>query len=372
MAFSFMNNSFLSIDIGFRLIKILQIKKKDDNLIEIVNFGIGNTPKDCIKNGAIKDKAKVIDEIRRVMQENNLNAKEAKIVMSGTNIITRIIMLDNVSESEISDMVYEEIESFMPINLDEHSIDFKVLEHINKGGKDMIRVFVTAVNKAIIDSYVDILKALNLKPISVDTPANSISKLFNKDITIKQQTNNNASLTRKKDYSLDSGTIAVLDFGSETTIVNIIKNKVLEFNRVILIGSTNIDKSIYDRIIVDKTKIDLAEKYKKQYGIVSKRDINNDMEWNCSEAAKVVVNDIVRNINTCFDFYIARCGGEKISKILITGGGSQLAGLREYLEEVFKLPCFTINSLEIAGVEFYKNLDNTRINYLGNAIGIAL
>lgn len=368
MAFSFFNNYFLTIDIGFRLIKVLQIRKKENNTIEIVNFGIGNTPKDCIKNGAIKNKSRVIEEIKKLMLENNISAKEAKIVMSGTNIITRIIMIDNVPESEVNNCVMQEIESFMPINLDEHRVDFKILDHVTYGGQQKIRVFVTAVKKSIINSYIDILNSLNLKPISVDTPANSISKLFNKDIKLKQTDNWSR---RQRNAKLESGAIAVLDFGSETTIVNILKNKVMEFNRVILVGSSNIDKAIFDNIITDKLKVDFAEQYKKKYGLVARRDINNDLEWNCSETTKVVVNEIIKNINTCFDFYTTRCGGEKISKILIAGGGSQLPRLREYLEEIFKLPCYEINSFDIPEVEFFQKLDTGRINYLVNAIGIA-
>ncbi len=369
MAFSFFSNYFLTIDIGFKLIKVLQIRKKENDAIEVVNFGIGNTPKDCIKNGAIKNKSRVIDEIKRLMQDNNITAKEAKIVMSGTNIITRIIMIDDVPEDEVGDKVMREIESFMPINIEEHSVDYKILDYVYKGGLKKRRIFVTAVKKSIISSYVDILNSLNLKPVSVDTPANSIAKLFHKEIRLKDLDDR---IRVQRNQSFDSGTVAVLDFGSETTIVNILKNKVIEFNRVILIGSSNIDKEIFEKIITDKVKSDFAEQYKKKYGIVLKRDFNNDLEWHCSETTKVVVNDIIKNINTCFDFYTARCGGEKITRILITGGGSQLPNLREYLENIFKVPCYATNSIDIPGVEFSVNLDINRINYLTNALGIAL
>jgi len=371
MAFPFFNNYFLTIDIGFRLIKILQIKKRDNGVIEVVNFGIGSTPRDCIKNGAIKDKNKVIEQIKKVIQENNLTAKEAKIVMSGTNIITRIIMIDEVPEEEIENKIMQEIENFIPIDARDHRVDFKVLDHVMSNGKRKIRVFITAVKKEIIDSYIDILNFLNLKPISVDTPANSISKLFRKDITLKEHEANIRN-TMQRSSGFDSGAIAVLDFGSETTIVNILKNKVIEFNRVILIGSSNIDRAIFEKIIMDKYKADFAEQYKKKYGIKLKRDINNDLEWNCSEISKAIVNEIIKNINTCFEFYRTRCGGEKISKILIAGGGAQLPNLREYLEYIFKLPCYHTNSIDIPGVEFSEKLDINRINYLVNALGIAL
>lgn len=369
MAFSFFNNYFLTIDIGFKLIKVLQVRKKEDDAIEVVNFGIGNTPKDCIKNGAIRNKARVIEEIKRLIRENDITAKEAKIVMSGTNIITRIIMIDDVPEDEVENRVKSEIESFMPIDMKDHSVDFKMLDYNRNGGVKKRRIFVTAVKKSIINSYVDILNSLNLKPVAVDTPANSIAKLFNNEIWLKDT---DTRIRVQGNQRFDTGTVAVLDFGSETTIVNILKNKVIEFNRVILIGSSNIDKEIFEKIVADKLKVDFPEMYKKKYGIILKRDYNNDLEWNCSEISKGVIDEIIKNINTCFNFYTTRCGGDKITKILITGGGSQLIHLKDYLEGIFKIPCYSINSVDIPGVEFSENLDVNRIYYLTNALGIAL
>jgi len=43
---------------------------------------------------------------------------------------------------------------------------------------------------------------------------------------------------------LNKDAFAVIDFGSETTIINILRNKILEFNKVILSGSSNLDEAI--------------------------------------------------------------------------------------------------------------------------------
>lgn len=368
MALQFFVSDFLTIDVGFRYIKVLQVRKKKGSELFITNYGIGDTPRGCIKNGAITDKDRVIAEIKKVMHENNLSAKEAKIVVSGTNIITRIIMVDKVPDNEIDKKVWEEIHAYLPINLDEHRVDYKVLDMVKEDGGEKIKVFVTAVAKKIIDSYVEILKGLNLKPLSVDIPANSVSKFFQKDIEIKESEN----WARKQKFAkLNTSTVAVIDLGSETTIVNILKNKIPEFNRVVLLGSSNIDASIIKDLNIEAGQAEKAERYKKMYGIVKYRDPNNELEWQCSEAISAVVNEIGRNIKMCFDFYINRCAGEQISKIYLVGGGSKLKGLREHFEDAFNIPTYPINLIDIHGIEFSAELDKEKINYLINALGIA-
>lgn len=369
MALQLFSRDFMTIDIGFRYIKIIQLRKKKNNDLMVINYGIGDTPKGCIKNGAIKDKAKVVSEIKRVINEHDLSAREAKIVVSGTNIITRIIMVDKVEEKEVDKKVWSEIHNFLPIKFDEHRVDYKLLDVVNDNGKEKMRVFVTAVAKNIIDSYIEILKDLKLKPVSVDIPANSISKFFQKDIEFKETD----ILSRKQRFPKTStNTVAVIDLGSETTIVNILKNKIPEFNRVILLGSSNIDQVIIDHLALNMKDADKAERYKKMYGMVLFRDPNNDLEWQCSECARKIIGEITKNIKMCFNFYIDRCAGEQISKIFLVGGGSKLKGIREYFEEVFGIPTYPINYVDVRGIEFAPELNIEKINYLINAIGIAL
>jgi len=108
------------------------------------------------------------------------------------------------------------------------------MELINKG--ICYRCF-----KSIIQSYIDILIELGLKPISVDIPANSAAKFFNREIMVSES---ETWFKRQRSSKLSQNTFAVIDFGSETTIVNILRNRVLEFNKVILRGSSNIDEAI--------------------------------------------------------------------------------------------------------------------------------
>ncbi|MCX8129996.1 MAG: type IV pilus assembly protein PilM [Clostridia bacterium] len=362
-------NDLITIDIGFRYIKIVQIRKKKNNDLTIVNFGIGDTPRGCIKNGAIKDKERVIAEIKRVMSEHNISAKEAKIVMSGTNIITRIIMIDKVPASEIDTKAWEEIQAYLPINFNDHSVDYKVLGIVNEGNEEKIKIFVTAVAKKIINSYIEIIQSLGLKPVSVDIPANSVAKFFQKDIEHKEPEN----WARKQKLSkLNSKTFAVIDLGSETTIINILKDKTPEFNRVLLNGSSNIDVAIFKALNLEQNQMDKAERYKKSYGIVRYKDPNNELEWSCSEAAKSVMLDVVRNIKMCIEFYMTKCAGEQLSKVYIIGGGSKLKGIREFFEDTLGIPVYPINSISVEGVEFTSGLDTDRVNFLINAMGIAL
>lgn len=364
----FFSNSFITIDIGFRYIKIVQVKKSKNKskLLSVVNYGIGDTPKGCIKNGAIKDKDAVVAEIARVLKDHNINAKEAKIVMSGTNIITRVIMIDKVPDSEVDKRIWEEIRETIPVDMNSNRIDYKLLGETMVDGKVKLKVFVTVVSKKIIDNYIDILNQLRLKPIAVDIPSNSVAKFFKLDIDIGQD-----NTARKLKFSkYNNNTWIVFDLGSETTIINILKDKTPEFNRVILKGSSRIDHEIVKELDLQPHEVQKAELYKKMYGLSTILTPCN--EYLCSKAAMRVMDSIIKDIKMCIDFYLTRCNGEHPSKIFLIGGGSQMKGIEEYFEENLGLPAYKINVAKIGGLEFNQALDKDRLNYLVNALGVAL
>lgn len=362
----FLKTNPLSIDIGFRNIKIVEVELGRNNEIFIKNFGIASTPKGSIKNGAIKDVKSVTNEIRKVMENINTKAKNAKIVMSGTNIISRVFVVEKIPGEDMNHLVRTTISQSMPIDLDAHQIDYKVLQEFREDGIDKIKVFVTAVLKSIIQSYIDILIELGLKPISVDIPANSAAKFFNREIMVSES---ETWFKRQRSSKLSQNTFAVIDFGSETTIVNILRNRVLEFNKVILRGSSNIDEAI---AASTGKKLEEAERIKKIHGLAL-TDINADEEQEkIYNSIKSVIDDIIRQMFQCFEFYEKRCYGEKIGRIYMIGGGSQLKGLREYLEEVFQVPVYPVGLLSIEGIQINKGLDGERLNYLINSVGITL
>jgi len=69
--------------------------------------------------------------------------------------------------------------------------------------------------------------------------------------------------SKRKYKKVESDTFAVLDFGSETTIVNFLKDRVLEFNKVILSGSSILTSILQGT----QYKSSGAERLKKTYGM---------------------------------------------------------------------------------------------------------
>jgi len=358
--------SMVCIDVGYRNIKVVEVSVRKNNSIFINNYGIVSTPTDCIKNGAIYDVDKVLSVVKAVIKEQNMKAKNAKIIMSGTNIITRIYMIDKVTGESDDFTVKNSIPKFLPIDVDNYRMDYKILNTIKEKGKEKYKVFVTAVPKNILQSYVDVLQGLDLKPLAVDIPANSTAKFFNREIQTKDMDD---YYSKRKFKKVESDTFAVLDFGSETTIVNFLKDRVLEFNKVILSGSANMDEHISRELDIPLQE---AERLKKLYGMTTPNNLSKRDHVVTYGKVSGFIERLTKQIAKCFEFYLERCYGTPISKIFIIGGGSQLSGLNQYLFSTFNVPVYPVGLLNMKGVELKKSLDRDKLNYLINSVGISL
>lgn len=359
----FRKNTVLCIDIGYRNIKIVEVDVRKKNDLVILNYAIVPTPLGVIKNGAIYNVPRVVAEIKNAIQAQKIRSKNAKIIMSGTNIITRIYMMDKVEGESYEDTIEKSIPQYLPVKIEDYRIDYKILQIVKEQEMEKYKVFVTGVPKSILETYIDVIRGLGLIPLAVDIPANSTAKFFNRDIQVKTLE------VPEVNTSGENETFAVLDFGSETTIVNFLKDRVLEFNKVILAGSSNIDDYISKTLQIP---VERAEQLKKMYGMVPPNSLSSNDHTSAYYCVKEFVEKLIKQVIKCFEFYVERCYGEKISRIYVIGGGSQLLGLTNYLYSIFDVPVYPVGIVDLKGIELKSNLDREQLYYLINSVGIAL
>lgn len=363
------NNSIICIDIGYRNIKVVQVNVKKKTEVTIEGYGMTTTPYGVIKNGAISDVPKVTEEIKNVIKYNKLSAKNAKIIMSGTNIITRIYLIDKVEGESYEKTIIKTMPKYLPVNLDEYRVDYKILQIIKEDEVEKYKVFITAVPSKILKSYLEVLQGLNLKPLAVDIPANSAAKFFRRDIKVTKF----EEMYRKKGLldkiEANQDTFAVIDFGSETTVVNFMKDKVLEFNKVILAGSSNIDDIIAKNMGIS---LNDSEKLKKLYGLIPPKSKTDKEHILANKYIRGFADDLLRQIVKCFEFYLDRLYGHPISRIYVVGGGSQLRGLQQFLVAIFKVPVYPVTVLDLEGFKSSDKVDKSNLIYMINSVGISL
>ncbi len=362
----FLKNDILCIDIGFTNIKVVHSRKKKNGSLKILNFGIGNTPDGCIKNGVISDLRGIAENIKKVIDNQKINQKNVKIVISaGSNIVSKIVYIQNSEEKSLEERIRSELSDQSVLDISTQKIFYRIVGETVKLGHECSKVLVTIVPKKIYENYVKLLELLRFKPVAIDIPFSSMARFFSKSIMVPKQ-----DIFSKSLKSGDSKySTAVVDLGSETTNLSIINKGALDFNRIFLIGGRRLDYNIGSRLEVDQQ---MAERYKMMYGVTEESYFGDEVGRIVTECCKAYIEEIVDNLKRCIEFYVNRCEGNMVERIFFVGGGSGMKGLKSFAESKIGVPVYTFDNIDFQGIEFEPHLDKEKIRFLVNAVGLAM
>lgn len=370
------HKKFISLDIGSQNTKIVT-GKYQKNKVHIDRALVVDTPLHSIEDGNIVDKLRLSQEIKNVIGINSIKARDAICTTNSTAIINREITIPKAEDSELETMVKFEIQQYLPIIMEDHLIQYKVLEATQDNNSenpiDKLKVLVVVYPKHMAEGYLETLKDADLRPNALDVNFNSINKLLINDIEIngeKYTAKKSVAPTDDLGYQISpidkdpiNETVAFIDMGAENLSVNIYSNGQMNFSRMTTSGGNAIDKNIareYD------TTLEGAEKMKKQYCDLLEENNVEKMEQ-LNNIIKDDVNSWMEEINRILQFYKNKKVGNKVDKIFIHGGSSRLKGIEGYMTRALNVPVIKVKSM--SNIVLGKDVDKEQLDLYLNAIG---
>lgn len=343
------NKPKLSIDIGSKNIKIVEGSFNGDSIV-LENIIEIPTPANCYHDGQIIDVDILANAIKTALESNNVKATDVSYSMMSNSILNRVIELPSVKDEDIANMLEFEIGQHFPINLDEYITQSKIIEKIEEEPKKSI-ISVSALPKMIAEEYLKLTNALDLRPLSLDTNSNAISKLIYEEARV------NGELDR-----LLKSTIAVLDIGFNYTNITIIEKGNLKFNRLIDFAGKDIDINIANSFNISVEESE--EKKLKIKGLgIEEENISLSLMKDVIEST---IENLYSEIERIFKFYTSRSLGNAIGAIYLYGSTSNTVGLDKYIQDRFDISTHILKELGI--IESNKYKDENLIQYV-NAIG---
>ncbi len=325
--------SYLALDIGNKNMKMVWGGTEKDK-IHIYEYGIVNSPADSIKDGRIINPAAIARVVKEFIKKHKIKTDKMIANITGTGVITRDIQLPKSTDEEIEKMLEYEARQYFPVDLGNYVLDYKVQEEVMNPEGVFNRLILAAVPVKQADEYMEIPHLLDMEMKAMDLPANSISKsLFGF-----------GAGRNRADENYQVREFAVLDIGSDTTGVYIFYDGRLKFNRILLNGSSDVDRLISKEFNVALKQAEEIKRLKAK--VFSEEDEVKELPElvQLCRAIRPAVNNIITDISRFFDFYNSRNTGNKIETIYICGGGSKLKGLDAYIGSYFNISAERISS----------------------------
>lgn len=292
------SNKVLTVEITNESITIIEVSPSVKKQTNVHNALIFETPEDAYDDGMLRDVDRLSAVIREQLDANGITNKNAIFILSSTKIVQREVLIPEVKENKIKGIVAMNASEYFPVNVEDYVVSHSVLEHVVDENKaKQIKLMVVAAPTNMVKGYYELGSALGLTVQAIDYVGNAMLQM------IKTQTGTNM-------------TTMVIQLGSESTILNIVKGDTLLLQRTVPYGTNAVVTEVMDEKGVDATTAMTL--------LQNERLITVDFDDNAATGA---FRYLINNIGRVIDYYVTKNPDNPIDDVFLTGDGALIRGI---------------------------------------------
>ncbi len=350
--FPFKLNSF-GFDISDLSAKIVKLDKKNGKYF-FSFFGDFRIEKGLIEQGIIKDEealAENLEEGLKKIKAEKLKTKYVIFCLPEEKNLSQVIEMPDLPREDLEKALLFEIENYLPFPPTENYFDFIKLPSEKE---KKCNVLILAYEKKIVESYFRVLKRIKLEPVVFEPEILSLGRL----------------IPPSKDFVL------IIDLGETKTNFGVFSEGLLRFST-----SSHFSSSLLTEAISKELEIPLeeAEKLKKIVGLEesiflkyeTKESIFKKERGKVFDALVPCLSDLLDQIKKILDYFESFNPNFKIKKIFLSGGGSLLKGLKEFIQLQTEIETEILNPLLVLPLFKEPQISFEEIVKYSCAIGLA-
>lgn len=298
----------VGIDIGSSAIKVVQIKRVD-GVATLETYGelaLGPYANVEIGRATNLDPSRLAEALVDIIREASVTSTKAALSISyASSFVTILSLPPTVQESQLASMVPIEARKYVPVPINEVSLDWFIIpDQRGAGAADTaqkpMRVLLAAIHNEALEKYKTVMQKAGLQ-----TRFNEIE-----------------AFSSIRSSALDSdGLVTVLDIGASSTKLYVVSRGMIERVHSMTLGSQDMTLALSSALELSVVE---AEEIKRQVGII---EAENDPR--IKQSLIFTLERIMYEAKRVIAAYESGAGVQ-VSKVVCTGGGALLKGLPEY------------------------------------------
>src|SRR5438270_7217883 len=304
------NKSMVGVDIGSSSVKAVELQGKNGDF-QLVSLGYESLEPDSVVDGQIMELNSVSNAISNIFNEHKIKTNRVAAGVNGHSVIVKNIMLPQMSSAELQESFAWHAEEHIPFDITDVTLDY----HVTGTTDDAIHVLMAACKRDKVANLKQTIQLAGKQPDVIDVDAFALQNCY--ELNYDPQPDQ---------------IVALLNIGASTTNINILSGIRSVFTRDATFGGNQYTSLLQKELGLT---FDQAERVKRGMPLpegVEQREIEPILE---------TVSDILAlEIQKTIDFYRATVdeGETAVQRILISGGGSKLKGLVDFLSKRFEIP----------------------------------
>lgn len=321
----FPQRSNVGVDLGSHRIKVVQVDH-DAGGTRVVRSASVPTPHDSIRDGLVVEVRAAAEALGDALRIGRITATHGIVAAAGSSVFVRPVPFPKLTEAVLRKSIKLEAARFIPGSPAECFIECEVLGTMEDG---RMSVLVVAASKEVVESRMAVCEAagLTVEVVDIETFAMYRSLI-------------EAAGPQAGSPDGEDGAIAMLDIGCGKTILSVIHKGSFVVNRSVPHGGRLLTDALKSYFRLEDAD---AEDGKSQLDL---RELLGAQAANENPPLRIVqphVDDLVREVRRSLNYFESQQSetpeqAQRVSRIILAGGGAKLIGLAQYMQEKLGVP----------------------------------
>lgn len=333
------------LDLGSKLIKLVQLAPEGNDRFKLVAFGQGETPHG--ENPADVENAK-IEAIKKLVKDCRLTTRQVVINLPEAQVYTRVIELPFLAEGELSQAIRWQAEQYIPVPITDVVLKHQILSH-SEGGENAekkMMVLLVAAPSVLLNNYISLMGRAGLEVLAIETEILAVAR----------------AIVGADTFSPNS---LLVHLGNETTTISVLQRGDLALTQSISSGGVAITRAVASTLGLENKQ---AEEYKCSYGLDETK-----LEGKVAQAIKPIVEMLLREIKRALAFYESHDAQKVVKRVVLSGGTALLPNLVSYFTASLNVEVQVGNPFLTVDLTDKQKTDLTDLGVLySTAVGLAM
>jgi type IV pilus assembly protein PilM len=320
----------LGLDLGSTHVRLAQVEFANKDAVAIgagvlTGFAQVAIPPGSIVGGTVMEAGVVSAAIRQAVSEVSPKGKDVIIGVGSESVVVREIELPEMPMTQLRLSLPFQVQDMLPMAIDESVLDFFPTGSHDGPNGALLRGTLVAAPKALVSQNVTAVDNAGLRTVSVDINAFALMR---------------AQITAE----LASRVVAFVDIGARMTNVVICQAGQPRLVRTLSAGGQDTTDAVASAMRMGGHE---AESFKFATGLSTSSERQMAP---AQEAIAATTRTLVEAVRNTFVYFASNNRGEAIEHVILTGGGSLLGGLAQYLATASRLSVSYGNSFARVGL----------------------
>lgn len=280
---------------------------------KLVRFAQVALPPGAVQDAEVVEPETVATALRQLWRDGGYSTRDVVLGVGSQRVIVRELELPAGPMAQLRASLPFQVQDVLPMPVDEALLDFLPVATVDGAVGPTVRGLLVAASKDSVRTNVMAAESAGLRPQMVDLNAFALVR----------------AIVRGK---LAEQVVAIVDVGARVTTVIITAHGSPRFSRVLPSGGQNVTDAVSGHLQVSAAE---AEALKREIGVGMA--VRPDLAAGAAAVADVT-GSLVESVRSTLGFYAANNRTAPIEVLLLTGGGSHLPGLGQFIATAARLP----------------------------------